>query len=511
MSFLKAPEIDFDLGGLANALDLPGVGLVLRHVIQDQLEQTFVMPNSISMPLVSLEVSKNLRFPVGEANTVALPAGVLSVNIVEAKSLVNKDKVLLGTGKSDPYAKIRILVDGTAHTFRTDTVANNLDPVWKLMIDMPVDNPESLDDVNVELWDEDVGTKDDFLGRCTIPLTVIRRAMTSSQTQDVWKTLDDTKKGSFHATISWCELKLSRPNVQDEYHRGVLSVVIDSCTSLLSGRLGLKLPNPSVRVELCGISQVTEAVIGNVNPVFAHRMNFLVRDPDSDTLKINVIDSKRAESLGYLRIDLSSLLDRTSLSMTNQQFNLITKSVKGERSPQICLSLAFRYIYRPKTTSYGVHSSLSDLNKIMQKTLTPGSSGIDLNGKPPPAVEYTVNGDAFGKFAEDRESIPYIDETASAKTSSPKHPPPGPLPPRQSPQRSSMRHMDRLDKRQSNNQLRRSVNGNFRTKDNLAKEKAVKATPAQKAPQPPDLRPKIHLSLKYSQKTMTLSVIVHKV
>jgi len=61
---------------------------------------------------------------------------------------------------------------------------------------------------------------------------------------------------------------------------------VDSCRNLLGGRTGLKLPNASVRLELCGISQVTEPVVGSVAPVFAHRMSFLVRDPAADTLKV---------------------------------------------------------------------------------------------------------------------------------------------------------------------------------------------------------------------------------
>ena len=39
--------------------------------------------------------------------------------------------------------------------------------------------------------------------------------------------------------------------------------------------------------------------------------------------------------------------------------------MRAERSPQITFSAAFRYIHRPKTSSFGVHQSLQDLHKIM--------------------------------------------------------------------------------------------------------------------------------------------------
>jgi len=39
----------------------------------------------------------------------SMPSGVLSVHLVEAKNLVDKDIALLGQGKSDPYVKVKIL------------------------------------------------------------------------------------------------------------------------------------------------------------------------------------------------------------------------------------------------------------------------------------------------------------------------------------------------------------------------------------------------------------------
>ena len=32
ISFLNTPDLDFDLGGLANVFDMPGISLLLRHV-----------------------------------------------------------------------------------------------------------------------------------------------------------------------------------------------------------------------------------------------------------------------------------------------------------------------------------------------------------------------------------------------------------------------------------------------------------------------------------------------
>ena len=51
------------------------------------------------------------------------------------------------------------------------------------MIDLPVDNPETLEDILVSIFDEDRYGKDESLGKCTIPVQILRTAITSGQTQ----------------------------------------------------------------------------------------------------------------------------------------------------------------------------------------------------------------------------------------------------------------------------------------------------------------------------------------
>ena len=69
--------------------------------------------------------------------------------------------------------------------------------------------------------------------------------------------MDGVKSGSLHVQIGWSELKLSPPfGDSNSGHRAALVVIVDSCSSLLGGRTGLKLPNPRVKVEVCGVIQV---------------------------------------------------------------------------------------------------------------------------------------------------------------------------------------------------------------------------------------------------------------
>ena len=161
----------------------------------------------------------------------------------------------------------------------------------------------------INVYDQDIGTKDDYLGKCKISTNVIRTAMTSGQLQDVWKLLEDVKRGSIHLEIGWCDLKLNpsmptkddggpamRPGTSNGtgtgHHQAVITIVVDSCQNLANLNEGnkMKLPNPKVQCEVCGVTQITDPVIGTINPVFAHRMNFLVNDPDLDTILFSVID-----------------------------------------------------------------------------------------------------------------------------------------------------------------------------------------------------------------------------
>ena len=92
-----------------------------------------------------------------------------------------------------------------------------------------MDDPESLTDLQLEVWDEDVIGGNDFLGRCKIPLQMLKKAVHSyGEIQDIWKFLEDTKKGSIHVSVGWSELKL-KPSDEMGYfitdkplHKGIL-------------------------------------------------------------------------------------------------------------------------------------------------------------------------------------------------------------------------------------------------------------------------------------------------
>ena len=52
-------------GGVAAALELPGLDIVLRRVVSEHLQQTMVLPNSVSASLVKLAEGEDLSDLIG--------------------------------------------------------------------------------------------------------------------------------------------------------------------------------------------------------------------------------------------------------------------------------------------------------------------------------------------------------------------------------------------------------------------------------------------------------------
>lgn len=105
--FLNNPNIDFNLVGVVDLLDMPGLSDLLRRIIVEQVAAFMVLPNKLPIILSDEIEALSLKMPE--------PEGVLRVHVVEAKNLMKMDIGVLGKGKSDPYAIITV----GAQQFRT--------------------------------------------------------------------------------------------------------------------------------------------------------------------------------------------------------------------------------------------------------------------------------------------------------------------------------------------------------------------------------------------------------
>ena len=61
--FLKPPEIDYNLGGVAGALEIPGLSRIVERIIIDQIKNFVVLPNKFSLSLVDAIPKKTLKCP----------------------------------------------------------------------------------------------------------------------------------------------------------------------------------------------------------------------------------------------------------------------------------------------------------------------------------------------------------------------------------------------------------------------------------------------------------------
>uniref|UniRef100_A0A8B9HD96 Extended synaptotagmin-2 n=1 Tax=Astyanax mexicanus TaxID=7994 RepID=A0A8B9HD96_ASTMX len=140
--FLKKPTLDINWTGLTNMLDIPGLNGLCDGVIEDIISSNLVLPNKITVPLVGDAQLAQLRFPI--------PKGVLRVHFLEAQNLLAKDKFLKGLikGKSDPYGVVKI----GNQLFQSKVIKDCLNPKWNEVYEALVNDQQNIE---IELFDED--------------------------------------------------------------------------------------------------------------------------------------------------------------------------------------------------------------------------------------------------------------------------------------------------------------------------------------------------------------------
>lgn len=98
MMFLQPPNLDFDLHGAANVLDMPGLHGMIREVVIDSVNKEMVYPHKLTiLTAAPVSVFKMLS---------PKPQGVVRIVIEEAANLPQTD--LGGLLKIDPYCVIQV-------------------------------------------------------------------------------------------------------------------------------------------------------------------------------------------------------------------------------------------------------------------------------------------------------------------------------------------------------------------------------------------------------------------
>ncbi|KAK6025634.1 C2 domain protein [Ostertagia ostertagi] len=234
-SFLEMPKIDFNLTGMGEMVELPGLMNAIRSVMNSQ--------------------------------------GVIRLKIIEAKNLKfeNRDISFIRKGKIG------------SQFLKTRTIDNDLNPVWNEYFEAVVDQAHG-QKLRIELFDEDQG-QDEELGRLSIDLKDFRL---KGSRENVWFSgrmpfvdeFIERSQSSGEATVG----KLNGSKLTNPIHPALLMVFVDSVSDLPYPKAKLE-PSPFVEVTLGANAQRTPVKVKTVNPLYQSKFLFFVRHPEGQELK----------------------------------------------------------------------------------------------------------------------------------------------------------------------------------------------------------------------------------
>ncbi|XP_070001630.1 extended synaptotagmin-2 isoform X3 [Penaeus vannamei] len=317
--FLNNPDVDFNLIGLADVFDMPGLSDILRSIVTEQIGHMMVLPNRYPIQLVEDIDVVELKCPA--------PAGVIRLNVIEAQNLMKKDIGIMGTGKSDPYCILRL----GAQKFQTKTINNTVNPKWDFCCEYFCSSDTRFGNkIHFEVFDYDHMSKDDFLLRANLDVQEIWK----NGEVDMWVPLSEAKSGRIHIRATWLDLSDTADSLQlqleeiralqvttkNPLHSAVLMVWVDSAKKLNPSHK--QIPDPFVRLYV-GNEKGETAVRQRTNdPVFEEGFTFLVRNPRTQELKLEVIDQKTNQIQGKVELDLNVFLKERKMEVVGEDYSL---------------------------------------------------------------------------------------------------------------------------------------------------------------------------------------------
>ncbi|KAM9319372.1 extended synaptotagmin-1 [Gastrophryne carolinensis] len=258
---------------------------------------------------------------------------VLRVFMVEAENLIAKDNFMGGMikGKSDPYVVVR----AGGKSVRTKVVKENLNPWWNQAFEILVTDVPG-QDIEFRVFDKDID-KDDFLGSCKVPV----KNVIKQKTIDEWLPLEEVKSGKLHFKVECLSLltdpvqleqvllvnSLSQPADSDEFSSAILNVYLERASDLPMKK-GVKPPTASAEITVRKTTYKTKITSKSSNPVWDESFIFLVKNPNTDTLQLNVQD-ENSKSLGSLTMPLSDLFTAECLTV-DRWFPLVSPGANSE-------------------------------------------------------------------------------------------------------------------------------------------------------------------------------------
>ncbi|XP_077377501.1 multiple C2 and transmembrane domain-containing protein 1 isoform X3 [Festucalex cinctus] len=235
--------------------------------------------------------------------------GIVSISLIEGRGLQPMD----ANGRSDPYVKFRM----GHQKYKSKTIPKTLNPQWREQFDFHM-YEEQGGYVDITVWDKDAGKKDDFMGRCTIDLSLLSKEHTHKlelPLEEGEGVLVMLVTLTASAAVSISDLSV---NVLDDPHErhqikqryslwrslhnlkdvGVVQVKVIRAEGLMAADVTGK-SDPFCIVELSNDRLQTHTVYKNLNPEWNKVFTFNVKDIHS-VLEVTVYDEDRDRSADFL-------------------------------------------------------------------------------------------------------------------------------------------------------------------------------------------------------------------
>jgi hypothetical protein len=187
-SFLGPPTISYNVSSFGlSPMFIPGLENWIQSFINNHVLRPFTFPEGLELNIAEL-------FGVAAHPPPIYPQGVLSVTIHNAKNIPRMDS--FGAG-ADPYIKL-YLTDKIQQ--RTSIKAKTRFPKWGESFDIIV-HDEKYQQLTLEIWDNDILTRDDLVGTVVLPLNSPKLQLEDEKVNTLELTIDrlgrkEIKKGT---------------------------------------------------------------------------------------------------------------------------------------------------------------------------------------------------------------------------------------------------------------------------------------------------------------------------